>query len=212
MPFTLSGNGGTVAEVDGTVWRSMRTTVRPPEYSSGGYYSMWMNAVTAAAPAALAELASFRWGSATLICLVQKVTLIASVTVASTAGEVVLGAFVARGFTASDSAGTAVTLTGNAFKKRTSLPTTAVTDARFAAGGVLTAGTRTADGQAFAQAHGGFSAFGPGPAMSFDATGPNGYPIVLAQNEGLVFRNVVALTTAVYQYSIGIEWAEVAAY
>ena len=147
-----------------------------------------------------------------MICLVQKVSLIASVTTASTVGEVVLGGFVGRTFTASDTAGTAVTLTGNAFKKRTSFPTTAVTDARFAAAGVLTAGTRTVDGQAFVQAHGGFSGLGPGPLALFDATSPNGYPIVLAQNEGLVFRNVVALTSAIYQYSIGIEWAEVAAY
>ena len=212
MAIALVGNGGTIAEVDGTTWRPLRVTIRPPEYGAGGYYSMVMQAATAAAPAAAANLASFRWGSATLLCLIQKVILTAAPTTASTVGEVVLGGYVGRTFTASDTAGTAVTLTGNAFKKRTSFPTTALTDARFAAAGVITAGTRTLDAQPFVTAMGGFSALGPAPSGIFDTTGPNGYPLVLAQNEGLVFQNVVALTSAIYQYQIQIEWAEVASY
>jgi hypothetical protein len=58
--------------------------------------------------------------------------------------------FVARAFTASDSGGTAATLTTNNAKKRTSFPTTLVTDMRISTTGALTAGTRTLDAQPIA--------------------------------------------------------------
>ena len=211
MAIQVQGNAGTVAEVDGAVWRSLRTTDRPVEYGAGGYYRSVVSALTAAAPAAAANLVSFRWTSATLLCLVRFVGVRIQVSTASTAGLPEFAGYVARGFTASDTSGTAVTLTGNAFKKRTSMATTSLGNFLFASAGTLTAGTRTLDSQPFIDVNTPF-ALGSEQEEVFDMDGPGDHPIVLAQNEGLVFQNVTAITAGVYKYTVTLDWAEVPSY
>lgn len=211
MAVQIQGNGGTVSEVDGTTWRSLRITDRPVDPGSGGYYEAIVMGATAAAPAAAANLVSFRWTSASLICLVREVKIKTQVSTASTAGLPEIAGFVARSFTASDTGGTAVTLTGNAFKKRTSYPSTSLGDFRFANAGVLTAGTRTLDTQPFIDVSVPL-ALGSQDTQIFNMDGPGDHPIVLAQNEGLVFQNVTALTAGIYRYILTISWAEVSSY
>lgn len=114
------------------------------------------------------------------------------------AQEVTLDTFVARAFTANDTGGTAVTLTTNNAKKRTSFPTSVVTDMRISATGALTAGTRTLDANPIATD--GFA------ELAAAATVPKGrfdlevldqdqdrFPLVLMPKEGLVITNRVAL-------------------
>jgi hypothetical protein len=211
MSIQIQGNSGTIAEVDGTLWRASRVTDRPVEYGAGGYYHAVVSASTAAAPGAGANLVSFRWTSASLLCLVRSVSVTIQVSTASTAGLPEFAGFIARSFTASDSAGTAVTLTGNSFKKRTSMATTALGDFRFASATTLTAGTRTLDSQSFIDVNTPI-ALGSEQTQIWGIDGPGDHPIVLAQNEGLVFQNVTALTSAVYKYTVTIHWSEVPSY
>lgn len=211
MALQIQGNGGVISEVDGTIWRAHRVTDRPVEFGSGGYYHAAVSALTAAAPGAAANLVSFRWTSASLLCLVRSVAITIQVSTASTAGLPEFAGFIARNFTASDTGGTAVTLTGNSFKKRTSMATTALGDFRFAAAGTLTAGTRTLDSQPFIDVNTPF-ALGSEQTQIWGIDGPGDHPIILAQNEGLVFQNVTALTAAVYKYTVTVHWAEVPSY
>ncbi len=212
MAVQIVGNGGTVADVDGTVWRAVRVTDRPTEYGAGGYYCVNVDASTAAAPAAAANLVSFRWTSATQLCMIRQISMYLTVTTASTVGVPTLDAYIARSFTASDTGGTAVTISGNAFKKRTSMATSALGDLRFASAAVLTAGTRTLDTQPILMAKASGIALGSNGSALWGIDGPGDHPFILAQNEGLVFQNDVAITTGIYAYSINIHWAEIPAY
>ena len=211
MAIQVIGNGGAVAEVDGTIWRGLRVSQRPPEYGSGGYYRTAFSALTAAAPAAGANLASLRWTSSSLLMLLHSCYISINVSTASTAGLPQFAGYVARAFSAADSAGTAVTLTGSAFKTRTSMATTLMGDMRFAAAGTITAGTRTLDSQPFVTCQAAL-ALGSNASAFMDNNASFDHPIVLAQNEGIVFQNVTALTAGVYQYTVHLEWGEVPAF
>lgn len=170
-----------------------------------------MSQLTAAAPAAGAPLASLRWTSGSLLLLLRYIEIKIMVTTASTAGLPQFAGYVARGMSANDTGGTAMTMTGNNFKKRTSHGTTAMGDMRWAAAGVLTAGTRALDNQPFITCASNI-ALGSTATALLDLDGPGDHPIVLAQNEGIVFANVTALTAGIYQYTINVAWAEVPVY
>lgn len=134
------------------------------------------------------------------------------------AQEVGFDVFQARAFTASDSTGTAVVLTGNNQKKRTSAPTSSVTDMRIAATGALTAGTRTLDAQPIATDD--FA------ELAAAATVPKGrtelevldqdqdrYPVVLAAKEGLVVTNRVAFGAGgTGRLIVEMDWLELQRY
>jgi hypothetical protein len=127
--------------------------------------------------------------------------------------------FVARAFTASDTAGTALTLTGNSFKKRTNMGTTLVTDIRVssvAAG--LTVVTRTLDADPIIDMPTTQIITTPG-AVRYDAeldigAGDGNCPVILAQNEGIIVRGpttafgVAGTADLVWDMS----WAEVNSY
>ncbi len=212
MAVQIQGNGGIVSEVDGTIWRAQRVTDRPTEYGAGGYYAAAISATTVTAVAAAANLVSFRWTSASLLCLVRQVNISIQVTTASSTVIPEFAGYIARNFTVSDSSGTAVTLSGNSFKRRTSMATTALGDFRFASASSLTAGTRTLDAQQFIDVNVPL-ALGGMQTQIWGIDGPGDHPIVLAQNEGLVFQNVTTLTTAgAYKYTVHIHWAEVPSY
>jgi hypothetical protein len=124
----------------------------------------------------------------------------------------------ARSWTVSDSVGTAVTLTGNSFKKRTSMGTTLVTDIRksaVAAG--LTAGTRTLDADAILQMPTQQTITTPNATLySADLDFDSGvaHPLVFAQNEGFIVRGptVVFGAAGTANLVVDVAWAEVSAY
>ena len=211
MAIQIIGNGGTVAEVDGTTWRALRVTDRPTEFGAGGYYRTAISQLTAAAPAAGANLASLRWTSGSLLMLIRYLQITINVSTASTAGLPQFGCYVARAYTVTDTGGTAATLSGNSFKKRTSHGGTSLGDLRYTAAATLTAGMRTLDAAPFITTTTNI-ALGSTSTAILDIDGPGDHPIVLAQNEGLVFQNVTAVTAGVYQYTINMAWAEVPAY
>ncbi len=220
MAVQFQGNGGVVAEVDGTTFRAVRFTPRPIDHGAFGHYRLVTTVALVVTQAANGTLFSFRWGDATRLCVVNKIRLSCMQTAAATATimpsfEVVL----ARSFTASDSVGTAVTLTGNNMKKRTSMGTTLVTDIRKAAVAAgLTAGTRTLDADAIIQLPTNQSITTPNPNLYVAELEPGvsdgNHPLVLAQNEGFIVRGptVVFGAAGTANLVVDVSWAEVASY
>lgn len=219
MAVQLQGNGGTVAEVDGTTFRAQRTTLRPTDHGAFGQYRLSTTISLVATQAANGTLFSFRWGDASRLCVIQDVRLQFMQTAAATATIFpVFSVFVARSFTVSDSAGTALTLTGNSFKKRTSMGTTLVTDIRkSAAAAGLTAGTRTLDADPLLQLPTTSVITTPAAAIfssDVDLDSGTAHPIVLAQNEGIIVQgpSVVFGAAGTANLVVDIAWAEVTAF
>lgn len=218
MAIQIQGFSGAVADVGGTTYRGLKVQQMPLDYGSlGSYRFSHLSGTMAAGLAAAANIFSFRWADATRLCVLQKVVwdgLSGSAT-AFTAGFGSIRMFFARSFTASDSAGTALTLTGNNGKNRTSMGTTLVTDIRGSATAALTAGTRTLDTQAVAQ-----RSITIGTAVSVEYTGSFALygedigptpPLVFAQNEGFVIQATVP-ATGTWQFGVTSLHTEVTAY
>jgi hypothetical protein len=227
MPIIEGGVSGNKAEVDAG-FLALRSAPRPIDVGAGGAYitSFSSGLMTGASMAAAAPVMSLRWSSATLLCIIRKfemkVFLPTSVTGAQ---EVGVEAFIARGFSASDSGGTAIVTSGNNCKKRTSHATSAFAVADIQMGGVaaITAGTRTLDSSPFATAR--FWELATGAAVQhnreqgqFNGLNPATYPIVLVSNgsttsEGIVIQLGTAFTASgTMRLTVSIEWEELASY
>ena len=197
--------------------RAARVTVRPIDVGSLGAYSVAATSGTIAAGAvANAPVFSFRWGDATRVCLVRKVSVaMASLATGFAAGIGQLGFIIARGFSSSDSGGIVLTLTGNNAKRRTSFGSTLVTDSRISSTGALTAGTRTLDTNDASLLQ---FAVGTATNTVMLATMPiwspdwaGDWPLVLVQNEGFIIRATVP-ATGTWQVQVCVEWCETAAF
>jgi hypothetical protein len=161
---------------------------------------------------------SCRWTSTTLKCIVQKIKWNYMVAVAFGAAQLIdHGLYIARAFTASDTGGTAATISGNNCKLDTLFPSTAFAagDIRIATTGLLTAGTRTLDTQPIITKAGWTvttaGTYVSDPSMEYlmgnaDATNP----ITLRVNEGLVLAPLTTMGASgqVYVY-FEMEWTEV---
>lgn len=216
---------------------NLRVYGHPPNVL-GAYMINGRTGIYTAQPAG-APLFSFRWTSATALGVIMRV----AVTVATTTATTVVGnaereLIIARSFTVSDSGGTAVVLTGNNQKMRTSQATSVVGDMRFASNAQLTAGTRTLDANPIASSIAVLPLLftgidiGTGGVVTtttavpsqglggremvplLNATTGQDYPIVLAQNEGFIVRigKDAQPTTVAQQTYVQASWAEVSAY
>jgi len=223
MPIQVQGNGGVTADVDGTVYRAMRMTPRPTDYGALGHYRLSTTVALVVTQAANGTLFAFRWGDATRLCVLLELRMAALQTAAATATIMpVFRAFLALGgsYTVSDSAGSAITLTTNSFKKRQSMGTTLVTDIRkstVAAG--LTAGTRTLNSEPILELPTQQTITTPNntlySASILDGVGDGEHPIaVFAQNEGFVIQGptVIFGAAGTMGLSVDMTWAEVTAY
>lgn len=219
MPIQQQGFSGVVPEVDST-WRAQRTSIRPLDHGTLGHYRIATTVPLVVTQAANGTLFSFRWADATRLCVPQYIQLQCQQTAAATATIVPSFEVIrARSFTVSDSAGTAITLTGNSMKKRTTgMGTTLVTDMRKSAvAGGLTAGTRTLDADAILQMptqqtittinQVTYSALA-------DFTDGGDHPLVLEQNEGFIVRGptVVFGAAGTANLIVTVGWAELASY
>lgn len=219
MAVQIQGNGGTIAEVDGTTFRAARVTQRPIDYGAFGAYRLSTTVALVVSQAANGTLFSFRWGDASRVCIVQWIRLQCLQTSAATATIYPrFQVFLARSFSASDSAGTALTLTGNSFKKRTSMGTTLVTDIRRAAVAAgLTAGARTLDGDPILELPTQQTITTPNTtlfAAQIDMTDGTDMPIVFAQNEGLIVRGPTTVfgVAGTADLVVDMMWTEAASY
>ena len=215
MGVQLIGNGGTIAEVDATM-RSQRITIRPMEALSWLDVAAVSGALTGAA--ANSAVFSFRNLSANPV-IVRRVGVGFICTTGFTAAQQLnWGLKVARAFTASDTGGTAVALTGNNCKARTSLGTLSSVDCRISSTGALTAGTKTLDTNDLGIA-GAWAAAATAGALLIPSSNnllshdTGDYPLVLAINEGFNVMNLTAMGAAgVGTLYVSFEVAEASAY
>lgn len=201
-------------------------TPKPCPYGTLGHYSFsGATGAIAAAMSADGELFHFRWTNTTSVAVVSQIFVTGMrATTAFAVGAIDLKATVARSWTVVGSGGTALTLTTNNQKLRTStMGASLVGDARIATTAALGAGTKTLDvqdiGSIAAHSSGGVGSATPIigaiylPTMElFRARVEAGeHPLVLATNEGFVVRGTVP-GTGVWNLGIGLHWAEVSLY
>jgi hypothetical protein len=227
MGFKLTGNGGTDAEVDGTGFRALRVTPRPQDMGALGSYrlsafTLAMSGI-AAGTASAGHIFSFRWSDATRLCIIRFLKVrYAVITGFTAAQELSFDAFVARGYTADHGAGAAITIGGNNQKKRTSMGTSLVTtaaSARIANASALSGSSFTLDANPIMTGmKKTLAAAATVQDADFEETmdltnGGGEYPIVLAQNEGIVVRNGILMGAAgTVRGAVTIAWDEVSAY
>lgn len=218
MAIQVQGFDGTIASVDGTNYRAMRTTLRPIDHGSLGSYRLSMLSGTMAAGlAANSEIFQFRWSDATRLCVVTSIIWdgLSGTATAFAAGVGKVDVLVARSWTADGSGGTPATITGNNQKMRTGMGATLLGAARISSTTNLTVGTKTLDAQAIAQYSASFGTTASTqwiPMIDlFHADPGSESPLILAQNEGFVIRAAVP-ATGTWQFGVTVTWTELTAY
>lgn len=218
MAIQIQGNGGTVADVDGTNFRALRTCYRPVDYGALGFYAI--NLVTgtmAAALAANAEIFQARWTDATRYAAIFNLGCDGAGGIAAfAAGFTKFEAMIARGWSADGSGGTAATITGNNNKLRTSMGTTLFGAIRGSSTAALTAGTKTLDSQGIGAVVASTTVTAGTPVLPtceiFSATSNcDNHPILLTASEGVIVRATVP-ATGTWTASLSMKWAELTAY
>lgn len=225
MAIQVQGNGGVVAEVDGSSHRALRTRNAPIDVGSLGHYQIAVQSgAIGAGAAANSEVLQIRWTDATRLCVPLKLTCNGMrATTAFVAGAIDIRATIARSWSAAGTGGGTATLTGNNQKLRTSFGSSLMGEIRTATTAALGAGTKTLDSQdiGLITTH---SSGGTGSATPiigsiflpiydlFEQDMADGeYPVVLAQNEGIAVRCTVP-GTGVWNIGFTFKWAEVTAF
>lgn len=211
MAVQQQGFSGVVDEVDAT-FRARRISIRPPEiinWNSISGVSGLLTAVAAAGP-----VFSFR-NSGTNLIMVRRVAVGFVTTTAFAAAQgLYYNLIKANAFTVSDSAGTAI-YTAGANKHRNSFTNIAsAPDVRIASTAALTAGTRTLETAPLSTVCGTSNAVGASMQTSLIFShDPGDYPLILAQNEGFVVTNGIAMgAVGVINLLVNMEFAEVTAF
>lgn len=211
----LSGIG---QEVD-TNTRAARAVLRPIDIGSQGSFAVSVVSGTMAAGlSAGAPILAFLWKPATVVtslALVRRIKFSSNILATGfAAGTVKFDFLQARAFTVQDTGGSAVTLTTNNAKVRTSQATTQA--AIQASGtGALTAGTRTLDANPFRTLLTGVGtgAFASmiGDTVVYEQK-PGEWPIVLASTgEGIIVQATVP-ATGTWNWACAIDWDEVSSF
>lgn len=205
--------GSVLAQVD-TAHQALRTTPRPMQ--AAGYYRFASVTGLLTALAAGGELMQFRWPSTTHLALIQQVSVRAIVATAFTAPqELGFNAAQVTGFTANGSGGSGIVPGAANLMKRTSFPQSQAADLRLATTAALGVGTKVIFGSNFWEKNGYAGAVGAEVVNhSMDASDGSGeYPIVLAQNEGIILRNgpVTMGAGGLVRVSVELAWVEVLA-
>jgi len=236
MAIIEGGASGSLVDV-GSATKAGRVETRPTDVGSlGAYQICYVSGTMAAGLAGGATIFSCRWGDSTRSMVVRRVSFLAqNAGTAFTAGLCLFDMIAARAFTASDSSGTAVTLTGNQGKKRTSFGSSLVTDMRGSSTAALTVGTRTLDTLAMSTIFGAVhatstnylmvpsnnptvtgtlaAATATGGARGVDFWYPESamsWPLVFVQNEGFIIRATVP-ATGTWRFAVEVEWVEIVA-
>ena len=209
----LGQDGASVVAVDPT-FDAMRVSLRPAEVVA--WQSLGAKTGNATTVAANGSIFSLRNISANLL-MIRRVGVGFVLTTAFTTAQILeLGLIFARAFTASDSGGTAIAITGSNTKARTSLATPTSMDARISTTAALTAGTKTKDANHLGLVGAWCGAVGAGIAPSLNnlwSHDAGDYPIILNQNEGINIDNVIVMGAAgVGTIYVNVEFAEVASF
>lgn len=219
MAIQIQGNAGVAAEVDASPHRALRVSVRPNDIGSLGSYRLaiasGLTATIAAATATAGHVFAWRWGNSSNLAVLRYLS-VEMVTIAgfTAAQEVGFDAIIARGYTASHTTQTAVVATGNNLKKRGSMATSLLTDARIAGAAALTAGTHTLDTQPMLQTQmAELAAAATVPKnrckQEWDMSNSSDYPMIFTQDTGIVVRNTILMGAGgTVRFNVVIAWDE----
>jgi len=191
---------------------SALVALKPFNPGALGQYKMALKSgLMAAGLGAGSPIAAFRYGGAN-IATVRRILFSAGVNTTGFAlGAAQFDLYAARSFTASDSGGTAATLTGNNGKLRTAYATTGLADFRVSSTATLTAGTRTLDAQQLESMVRSMSVSTSqdivNPETEFFKALPGDQRLILATNEGFVIQATVP-ATGTWNFTVGVEWDE----
>lgn len=227
MAIQVQGNGGVVAEVDGTTFRAIRVTARPINYGSLGMYKASdISGTMAVSLGATSEIMQWRWADGTNLGLVYRVSMSAGGNVAATTA-VLLGfnLIPARSWTVAGSGGTRITLTTPNGKLRASMGASLVNDMGVSTTAALTVGTKTLDSTAIGSVACAVGTAAITTTMDlswlkdadgclYEAAREGGHPFVAAQNEGLVVRTDANAFPAgmTWHFGMNVTWAEASAF
>lgn len=176
--------------------------------SEGAFGAAAVSGTMAAGLAANSEIFQMRWTSATLIARVERVRISAQVAgTAFAAGVAHFSLAQANSWSADGSGGNAMT----AVKRRQSgMAASTVGGLRASSTAALTAGTKTVLGNvAQMSANTGTATSGQIHELTNLWSRPeaDGYPIYLAQNEGIIIRATVP-ATGTWTFSVAVDWVE----
>ncbi len=211
MAIQLIGTGAAVQEVD-TAFKAARVSIRPVDVINWLSYGAASGALTGVA--ANGPVFSLRNTGANLL-MVRRVQVGFVTTTAFTAAQgLVYQLLKANGFTTSDTGGTALYAAGQNKHRLSFTNITAAPDIRIASTAALGAGTRSLETVSMGIAGGTSNGLGTSMPMTALLSHDAGdHPIILAQNEGLVIANGIAMGAAgVIQWHVNIELAEVTSY
>jgi hypothetical protein len=202
-----------------------KVTARPLA-ALGQYGFSVVTGTLAAALAANAVVFSARWGHAANLAVITSLKTrfmpLTPFTAATLTDHTSFDALIGSSFSANHTGGTALNLTGNSFKRRSTMPSTAFTDIRISTTAALGGGTVTLYPHPFAQSLRKGNRVNPAAAteevvmpttdgMDVDIyVGDGMHPIVLGNNEGIVIRNRTvwpAAGTGILM--VAMDWAEV---
>lgn len=224
MAIQIQGNGGAIAEVDGTTFRAQRITSRPVDHGTLGAYSY--GAITGILPAALAansEIFQFRWTDATRLAVIRKIRFHAAVSTTFFAAGVPMQIDLVKStaWSAAGTGGTALTPAA-LLKLRTNMGNSLLVagDVRVATTAALGAGTKTLEGASLSTLVAGCpitaslngTIIEAGTILWQAEVSDGEHPLVLAQNEGFSIRSVAVPATGTWTAGITVNWAEVTQY
>lgn len=217
------GSSGVAAEVGGTAFRALNTTLRPAGFREGDTYSIGLSSgVMAAALGANTELVQWRWADAFRFCAIRKIRMSACVSTTFFAAGVPWQVDIVKcnTWTAAGTGGTRAPILGG-YKKRQNMDASLLLagDVGVSTTAGLTAGTKVLEGVPMAAMVAPLPTAGPGGTIMAADTilwqhevGDGEHPLVLHQNEGFVIRNVAIQALGVWQFRVQIDWLETEGY
>lgn len=192
----LGQDGSSVVAADSTM-KALRSTLRPMEALA--WHSVAAKSGNLTTIAAAAAIFSLRNISANPLAI-RRIGIGFTLTTAFTAAQIMeFGLMFCRGFTASDTGGSAIALSGSNTKVRTSLATPTSLDCRISTTTALGAGTKVRDSNYLGMQSFWAGAIGNGLTPSLNnlfSHDAGDYPIILAQNEGLNIENITLMGAA----------------
>lgn len=212
MAIQLLGFDNTTVPIVEAGHKALVTTPKPAKAT--GWFRAGAISTATSTLAAGAHIFQLRNGSAANFIVVRNVTISATATTGFTAAQLFdVGLVIARAWTVDGSSGQQFVFTGTQNLLRTSMSPPAVISARLCSGAQLTPGTLVVDTNDLAVLH----TWVPAatiqnlflPTAIFNALG-DVYPIVLAQNEGIVLRPKTAWGAGgAVRFSVNFEFYEV---
>lgn len=215
MAVQLLGDDNSTRAVIEAGHKAMAIVQKPNK--ANGWFRIGAISTATSTLAAASHIFQLRNASASNLILVRNVSISAVATTGFTAAQLFdVGLAIARAWTVDGSAGQAFAFTGSQNLLRTSMQAPAALTARLCSGAALTPGTLTTDTndlavlEAWAVAATAGVLFNMQPIFNFDDGG--GYPIVLAQNEGIILRPKTAWGAGgAVRFAVRVEFFEVPA-